>query len=77
MSKLEQLRQRIDELDHKLVELLNARAKVVEEIGELKRTEKGAPPIYSPDRERMVLDKIKAANQGPLPDRCLIAIYRD
>ena len=77
MSKLEQVRQNIDELDSKLVEMLNARAKVVEAIGELKRTEKDAPPVYSPDRERMVLDKIKAANQGPLPDRCLIAIYRE
>ena len=43
MSKLEQLRQKIDELDRKLVEMLNTRAKVVEAIGELKRTEKGAP----------------------------------
>jgi len=77
MSKLEQLRQKIDDMDRKLVEMLNARAQVVEEIGELKRTEKDAPPIYSPDRERKVLDKIKAANQGPLPDRCLIAIYRE
>lgn len=77
MSKLEQLRQKIDDLDHKLVELLNARARVVEEIGELKRSDKDAPPIYAPDRERIVLDKIKAANQGPLPDRCLLAIYRE
>jgi len=77
MSKLEQLRQKIDELDRKLVELLNTRAKIVQKIGELKRTEKGAPPIYSPDRERMVQNKIKAANQGPLPDRCLFAIYRE
>lgn len=77
MSTLEELRNTIDRLDEQLVSLLNERAKVVEDVGRIKRSDKNAPPIYAPDRERMVLDKIKAHNQGPLPDRCLLAIYRE
>jgi len=72
---LEELRKRIDELDERLVQLLNERARVVIEIGKLKsKTEK---PIYSPDREKEVLTKITQANKGPLPDKCLVAIWRE
>ncbi len=72
---LEELRKRIDELDHQLVKLLNERARVVVEIGKLKsKTDK---PIYAPDREKEVLAKIAEANKGPLPDKCLVAIWRE
>ena len=72
---LEELRKKIDELDHQLVKLLNERARVVVEIGKLKsRTDK---PVYSPDHEKEVFAGIAAANEGPLPDRCLVAIWRE
>ncbi|MFC1780748.1 prephenate dehydratase [Planctomycetota bacterium] len=72
---LDELRKKIDELDQQLVRLLNERARVVEDIG--KHKNKTDKPIYAPDREKAVLDRIVAANQGPLPDRCLIAIWRE
>lgn len=72
---LEELRKKIDELDHQLVKLLNERAKVVVEIGKLKS--KSDKPIYAPDREKVVFSKITAANKGPLPDKCLMAIWRE
>ncbi len=77
MEKLENLRNKIDVLDQKLVNLLNERAEVVIEVGKIKKNDKNAPPIYAPSRERAVFNKIKAANKGPLPDRCLQAIYRE
>lgn len=72
---LEELRNRIDELDHKLVKLLNERARVVVEIGKFKN--KTAKPVYAPDREKDVLARIVATNKGPLPDKCLAAIWRE
>ena len=72
---LEALRRQIDELDHRIVEVLNDRAKVVVEIGKLKQ--QNNTPIYSPDREKMVLEKVRKLNHGPLPDRCLEAVYRE
>ena len=77
MDTLEELREKIDQFDKQLVHQLNERAKVVEQVGLIKRSDKDAPPIYAPDRERAVFDKIKANNHGPLPDRCLMAIYRE
>jgi chorismate mutase/prephenate dehydratase len=72
---LEELRKKIDELDQKLVHMLNERARVVVEIGKLKnKTDK---PIYAPDREKEVFNRITKANEGPLPDKCLIAIWRE
>ena len=75
---LESLRQRIDQLDHNIVELLNARARIVVEIGKIKQQSNA--PIYAPDREKIVLERIRNANKsvgGPLPDACLEAIYRE
>jgi chorismate mutase / prephenate dehydratase len=72
---LDKLRKRIDEIDHQLVELLNERARFVVEIGKLKN--KSDKPIYSPEREKEVFAKIVAGNKGPLPDKCLVAIWRE
>ncbi|MHC4334171.1 MAG: prephenate dehydratase [Planctomycetota bacterium] len=72
---LDELRNRIDEIDHQLVKLLNERARVVVEIGKLKS--KSGGQIYAPDREKQVLEKVTEANEGPLPDKCLVAIWRE
>jgi chorismate mutase/prephenate dehydratase len=72
---LEELRNKIDEIDHRLVQLLNERARVVVEVGKLKN--KADKPIYAPDREKEVLEKVTKANTGPLPDKCLVAIWRE
>ena len=72
---LDGLRKKIDEIDHQLVKLLNERARVVVEIGKFKnKTDK---PVYAPDREKDVFAKIIEANEGPLPNRCLVAIWRE
>ena len=72
---LDDLRTKIDEIDHQLVKLLNERARVVVEIGKFKnKTDK---PVYAPDREKDVFAKIIEANDGPLPNRCLVAIWRE
>ncbi len=57
------------------MDLLNARARVVVEIGKIKQ--QNNTPIYAPDREKTVLEKVRRLNRGPLPDRCLEAVYRE
>ena len=56
-QSLDPLRKQIDALDAKIVELLNDRAKVVVEIGKIKQQNNS--PIYAPDRERAVLQKLR------------------
>jgi chorismate mutase-like protein len=70
---IEDWRKKIDELDRRLVALLNERARAAVEIGKLKRDT--SIPIYEPDRERMVFENVQQANPGPLPGRDLVRIY--
>jgi chorismate mutase-like protein len=70
---IEDWRNKIDEVDRKLVELLSERAKAAIAIGRLKRDT--SLPIYEPDRERVVFENVQGANPGPLPGRDLVRIY--
>jgi chorismate mutase-like protein len=70
---LEELRNQIDVLDRKLVELLSERARAAQMVGRLKAAT--ALPVYEPAREKVVLANVRAANKGPLPDIELTHIY--
>lgn len=72
---LDELRRLIDQIDVDLVELISRRGDVVRRIGELK-AQRGTP-VYSPDREKQVLDRIAALNKGPFSTATLQAIYRE
>ncbi|OGX06049.1 MAG: chorismate mutase [Omnitrophica WOR_2 bacterium GWA2_47_8] len=72
---LKKLRKKIDGLDSQLVGILNARAQISQYIGKEKsKIRKG---IYSPEREKEVLGKIRSLNKGPLTHEALEAIYRE
>ena len=67
LKALEDCRVLIDAVDLRLLELLNERTRVVEEIGRVKRAAK--LPIYEPRREDQVFENITSHNGGPLtPD---------
>jgi chorismate mutase len=66
-------RHKIDELDRRLVELLNERAQAAREIGQLKRNT--SMPIYEPEREKTIFENVCRANHGPLPDSELRRVY--
>ena len=66
-------RRKIDEIDRKLVELLNERSRCALEIGRLKRVE--SLPLYQPERERKVLEDVERANQGPLADTAIRRLF--
>ena len=72
---LDELREKIDSVDRKLVNLINERAQHVIEVGKIKRGT--GIPIYAPHREVAVLKKIQELSTGPIPARTLEAIYRE
>jgi chorismate mutase/prephenate dehydratase len=73
---LEELRKKIDEIDAQLVALMNERARYAVEIGRLKR-EAGSNSVYAPEREREVMQRIVAANPGPLSNTALMAVWKE
>ncbi|HAI12663.1 MAG TPA: chorismate mutase [Phycisphaerales bacterium] len=74
-ARLAPLREQIDVLDQQIIQLLNERAKVVVEVGEIKREQDS--PIYAPEREQKVLEQVRRYNKGPLPQKCIEAIWRE
>lgn len=73
--ELEKLRKQIDEVDSRIVELLNQRYAAVNEIGKLKRNAMRA--VYVPEREKIVFEKVLALNNGRMNETALKAIYRE
>jgi chorismate mutase/prephenate dehydratase len=72
---LNPIREKIDELDRQLVDIINRRLELAAEIGRIKRSTGGE--IYVPEREDAVLRKVTATNQGPVKNEALHAIYRE
>ena len=61
---MKRLRDNIDQVDSVLVKLLNQRAQWALDIGEVKKN--ANLPIYQPDREKAVIDRVQRLNRGPL-----------
>jgi chorismate mutase len=73
-ERLEVCRQEIDSLDQGIVQLIQQRARVVEEVAKIKR--EAQLPITVPSREQQVIEKAQErANGGPLPAEAVGHIY--
>ncbi|MFT3811917.1 MAG: prephenate dehydratase [Acidovorax sp.] len=72
---LADLRVQIDTIDQQLLQLVNQRARVAEQVGELKKRE--GTPFFRPDRVAQVIAKITEANPGPLKGAHVSAIWRE
>jgi chorismate mutase-like protein len=66
-------RRRIDEIDKKLVKLLNERSQCALEIGRIKQ--ESSIPLYQPDRESEVLQNAESENEGPLTDAAIRRLF--
>jgi chorismate mutase/prephenate dehydratase len=73
--ELRRLRRRIDALDKRIVAMLNERATLAREAGAAKAAA-GRRAIRDAEREREVLLRVSMANEGPLPQADLLALYR-
>lgn len=74
-KKLSDLRKEIDELDSRIVELISKRGKASQAIGDIKKKKK--QPVYSPDRESKVYERVVKKNKGPLQDNSIKSIYSE
>ena len=70
---IEHWRKEIDAIDEQLVRLLNERSKCAIELGRIKR-ESGLP-IYSPDREKDVIEHVTGVNRGPLDTAAMRRLF--
>jgi chorismate mutase/prephenate dehydratase len=68
-------REEIDRIDDVILELLNKRAKLAIEIGKEKASRN--LEFYSPERERVIFERLSANNKGPFPNEALRAVFRE
>src|SRR3954462_1329488 len=69
------LRTQIDDVDRELLALLNRRAQLAQEVGEVKKKEGSV--AFRPEREAQVIDGLKAVNAGPLMPDSVAPIWRE
>lgn len=72
---MKQYRDQIDRIDSEIVRLIGQRAEIAREIASAKQ--KDNLPLYQPDREQQVYDKIAKLNPGIIDDDSLRNIYRE
>lgn len=72
---IEELRARIDDVDDRIVKLLNERSTIVLEVGRLKSGNN--LEFHVPGRERQIYERLLKANPGPFPNDALKNIYRE
>lgn len=75
-KRLEDLRAEIDDLDERIVVLLNQRAELSRAVGALKRRD-GEVPVYQPHREAQIFARLDRLNRGPLSNADIRAVYRE
>jgi len=74
-EQLAACRQQIDSLDQQLVDLIQQRARVVEEVGNIKR--EAHLTVKDANREQQVIDKVQGlAKDGPLPADAVGRIFQ-
>jgi chorismate mutase/prephenate dehydratase len=70
---LDELRQKIDTIDDTLLKLYNERMELVHQVGEVKNS--SGAPIYRPEREQAILNRLKIQNNGKLTNAAIDALF--
>jgi chorismate mutase len=72
-KNIDSLREQIDQLDERLLDIFNQRAALALKIGTVKKQHD--LPIHDPTRERLIFERVKNTNPGPLEDDAIIRLF--
>jgi chorismate mutase len=70
---IDEIRAEIDRLDSELLRIFNQRADFALKIGEIKKGR--GLPVYDPAREKLIFQRMKAENPGPLDDEAIVRLF--
>ena len=73
VTSIEQIREKIDDIDQQLLDLLNERMELVEIVGKIKKTSNAT--IYRPEREKAIIQRLSSINSGKLNQQAIEAIF--
>jgi chorismate mutase/prephenate dehydratase len=72
--ELDELRERLDAIDARMIALLSERASIIAQVAEIKRQRQ--IPVYIPEREAAIIHRLRTINPGPLSGSAIERIYR-
>lgn len=70
---IDEIRLKINQLDNELLRIFNERAALALEIGHVKKNLN--LPIYDPKREKLIFDRMKQINPGPLDNDAIVRLF--
>lgn len=77
-QELSRIREAVDTLDYQIHDLINERAKLALQISAIKIKYHGSEvTFYRPERERVIIDRVKAYNRGPLDENAIAHIFEE
>lgn len=76
-SKLLPLRERIDQIDEQVLDLLNERARIAQAVGKVKEGVDADGAILKPEREAQIIRRLQDLNQGPFTTRAVEAVWAE
>jgi len=70
---IDAIREKINQLDDELLRIFNERAALALKIGQIKKNLN--LPIYDPKREKLILERLKRNNPGPLENPAIGRLF--
>ena len=70
---IDAIRIKINQLDDELLRIFNERAALALEIGHIKK--QLDLPIYDPKREKLIFERMKQENPGPLGNDAIVRLF--
>lgn len=77
VTPLSELRDKIDNVDAEILRLINQRASYAIEVAKTKTALGEEGTFYRPDREALVLRRIKEINKGPFAEQTVVRFFRE
>lgn len=77
MAKIQDIRNKIDQIDDQLLKLINRRGELAIKIGQEKSRDNSSGHFHVPHRERAIIERIIKGSKGPFPDESLESVFRE
>ena len=77
MAKIQDIRNKIDQIDDQLLKLINRRGELAIKIGQEKSRDNNSGHFHVPHRERAIIERIIKDSKGPFPDESLESVFRE
>ncbi len=76
-KRLQGIRERIDQLDLQIQDLINQRAGAAQDVAAIKLSADSGTVFYRPEREASILSQVKQRNQGPMSGEEMARLFRE